>query len=146
MSNTNIHIRRATVAEVVELSDRIPELVNPHRAEAYEGRLFGVPHLILVAEIDGLPAAFKVGYERDGYFYSWMGGVLPAYRRRGLARALAEAQEEWAKKEGYPHLTFKTRNTHRNMLLFAIGRGFQIIELEKRERVEEHRILLRKAL
>ncbi|MEM9836186.1 MAG: GNAT family N-acetyltransferase [Bacteroidota bacterium] len=139
-------IREGSIAEVVSISDQVPELVRPHRASVYEQRLRGVPHLILVADIDLAPAGFKVGYERDGYWYSWMGGVLPNFRRRGVAKALAEAQEAWAKNHGYPHVTFKTRNSHRRMLQFAIGRGFQIIGLEERENVADHRILLRKWL
>ena len=35
-----------------------------------------------------LPIGFKVGYERDGYFYSWMGGVLSDYRKKGVAQNL----------------------------------------------------------
>ena len=105
-----------------------------------------MPHLVLVAYVDDVPAGFKVGYERDGYFYSWMGAILPNYRRLGLARKLAEKQETWAKAKGYPHVTFKTRNRLKPMLLFAIGRGFDIIDIQPKATIDEYRIILRKLL
>ncbi|MEL6142372.1 MAG: GNAT family N-acetyltransferase, partial [Bacteroidota bacterium] len=124
-------IRQASIAEVVALSNQIPELINPYQEEEYAKRLTGLPHLILLAEIEDQPVGFKVGYQREEFWYSWMGGVHPHFRRRGIALALAEEQEKWAQLQGYPHVTFKTLNRHQAMLLFAISRGFQIIQVDK---------------
>ena len=141
-----IHIKKGTIEEVVQLSQQIPEFVNPHGIAEYKRRLSDIPHLILIAYIDNQSVGFKVGYEKDGYFYSWMGGILPAFRRLHLATQLAETQENWAMQQGYPHVTFKTRNYLKPMLLFALRRGFHILAVEERERIEEYRILLRKYL
>ncbi len=143
-----IVLRTGTVAEAVAVSDLVPEFNQPHRATEYHKRLQGVPHLVLVAEAADGPVAFKVGYERDadGTFYSWMGGVAPQYRRLGLAQLLAERQEAWAKAEGYRAIRFKTLNRHQAMLLFAIGRGFHIVEVLPRANSAEHRIVLEKPL
>ncbi len=137
-------IHHGTIKEVVELSDLIPEFHEPHRAAEYEKRLSDVPHLILIAKINEKSAGFKVGYERDGYFYSWMGGVLPQFRAKGVAKTLLIEMENWAKTQNYPHLTFKTSNKMRSMLLFGLRYGFDIIDFEKREPESESRILLRK--
>ncbi|MEM1123443.1 MAG: GNAT family N-acetyltransferase [Bacteroidota bacterium] len=145
MSST-IKIVEASLEEVVDLSKKVPEFQDPHGLEEYQNRLNGVPHLVLVAYVNNEAAGFKVGYERTGYFYSWMGAILPQFRRLGLARKLAEAQETWAKNQGYPHVTFKTRNRLKSMLLFAIGRGFDIIEVQPKAKIEEYRIVLRKRL
>lgn len=139
-------IRTGSIAEAVAVSQQLPEFIDPYPSAAYHSRFVGVKHLVLIVEVDGQIAGFKVGYERAGYWYSWLGGVLPAFRRRGLALALAEAQEKWVQQQGYPHVTFKTLNRHRNMLLFAIGRGFQIIGYEERADIAESRIWLRKWL
>ena len=141
-----IKIEKGKLETVVAISQQIPEFHNPHSLAIYQQRLNKVPHIVLVAYVDDVPAGFKVGYERDGYFYSWMGAVLPAYRRLGLARKLAEQQEDWAKQEGYPHVTFKTRNRLKPMLLFSIGRGFDIIDIQPKATIEEYRIILRKLL
>lgn len=148
MKNTqpDIQIKQGDIQTVLQVSGQIPEFIDPHGVEEYQKRLSDVPALILIAWVNSIPAAFKVGYERDDYFYSWMGGVLPQYRKMQLATRLAEAQETWAKEQGYPHVTFKTRNRLKPMLIFALQRGFNIIGFEKKEQVGEHRIILRKKL
>lgn len=139
-------IVEGSITEAVAISRQIPNFHNPPDEIAYEKRLRDVPHLVLIAYDGDQPLGFKVGYERDGYFYSWMGGVLPAHRRKGVAKALADAQEDWAKKHNYFSITFKTRNQHKAMLLFAIGNGFDIIGFEEKEDVSTNRIWLRKTL
>jgi len=139
-------IKKGTMETVVSLSKQIPEFSEPHGIEEYEKRLKTTNNLILVAFADSEPVGFKVGYEREGNFYSWMGGVLPKYRGKGIAQRLADDQEAWAKQQNYPHVTFKTRNHHQAMLLFALKNGFQIIDFEKRKDISENRILLRKFL
>lgn len=141
-----IKIQEDSLETVVAISKEIPEFHNPHELVTYQERLKNVPSITLVAYVDGVPAGFKVGYERDGYFYSWMGAILPAYRRLGIARQLAEQQEAWAKEKGYPHVTFKTRNRLKPMLLFALSRGFDIIEIQPKATIAEYRIILRKKL
>ncbi len=141
-----LQIKEDKVETVVHLSQQIPEFNGPPNAAEYNRRLTGLPHSILVAYLDEQPAAFKVGYERDGSFYSWMGAVLPAYRQKGLAKALADAQEAWAKNAGYSSITFKTRNQHKGMLIFALKNGFNIIGFKEKEILAHHRILLRKQL
>ncbi len=142
-------IRQGTIEEVVNLIDQFPEFDQPHPASEYKKRFVGgIPHLILIACIEDKPVACKVGYQRevDGSFYSWMGGVHPEYRRLGLARQLAEAQEVWAQSKGYRLIRFKTRNRHQKMLLFAIGRGFRICGYEPLPDPGESRIWLEKVL
>ncbi|RMF01235.1 MAG: GNAT family N-acetyltransferase [Bacteroidetes bacterium] len=142
----SIHIKSADIATAVALSHHIPEFIDPPQACEYERRLKGHPHLILVAYADDKAVGFKVGYERDGSFYSWLGGVLPSYRRRSIALKLAEAQERWARQQGYKSVTFKTRNQHKNMLLFALKRNFDIIGFKEKGDVKTNRIILRKVL
>lgn len=141
-------IREGSIEEVVELSRRLPEFHEPYGVEEYVKRLSQTNHLILVAEEDNKAAAFKIGYERerDGSFYSWVGGVLPTFRRKGFALQLAEAQEAWALEQGYHQIKFKTRNRHKAMLHFALGRDFYITGLELYPDPMETRIWLARDL
>lgn len=141
-----IHIREGSIREAVAVSRQIPELTDPPGEEIYQARLSGVRHLILVAEVDGVVAGFKAGYERDGVFYSWMGGVKPAFRFSGLAKKLAMRQEEWAREHHYNSIVFKTRNHHKGMLIFALKNGFDIIGFQEKPFVSDHRVMLRKVL
>ncbi|TXF91362.1 GNAT family N-acetyltransferase [Neolewinella aurantiaca] len=144
-----IQIREASVQEVISVADMIPELGATPREEVYHEKMGDSPRLLLVAEVDGIPAGFKVGYERDGYWYSWLGGVLPDHRRSGIARRLADRQDEWARNRGYTHVTFKTINRLRGMLKFGIDRGFNIIKVEQEQSEPgeiNYRIWLRRKL
>jgi predicted GNAT superfamily acetyltransferase len=143
-----IEIRIGSIDEAVTISTQIPEFINPHQAVEYNKRIKGKKHLILIAYYRNEPMGFKVGYDKegDGSFYSWMGGILPAYRQQQVASELARIQEEWAKENGFTSIRFKTHNRHKTMLLFALKNDFQIMAVEPRETIEEYRIILEKHL
>lgn len=142
------HIREGNIIQVVKISNQIPEFNQPHQTKEYEKRLGSTKHLILVAFDGEKPVGFKVGYqkENDGSFYSWMGGILPNYRKQGLARLLADHQEVWAKDQGYVKIKMKTRNRLKPMLFFALNNGFKITAVKPGPDIEENRILLEKWL
>jgi len=85
----------------------------------------GVP--VLIAEADSQPVGFKLGYPaEDGSLYSWLGGVLPAHRKTGLAQRLLETQEAWAGAHGFAAVTVKSMNRYLVMLRLLIHNGYQI--------------------
>jgi len=139
-------IHPADMATAVAVSRRIPEFIDPPGLAEYKRRLLQMPHLILVAYSDDKPVGFNVGYERDGEFYAWLGGVQPSYRRRNIALKLAQTQEDWARQQRYKTVTFKTRNAHTNMLLFALRRELHIVGFKEKGDILTNRILLRKVL
>lgn len=130
----------------MSVKNRIPEFEDPYARSEYDKRLNSAKHLILIACDNHFDVGFKVGYEKDGHLYSWLGGVIPKYRKKKIASLLAKYQENWAIKKGYPYITMKTWNARKEMLLFAIKNGFYITAVEPREKFEEHRIWLRKDL
>lgn len=145
----SFQIKKGSIADAVAVSNKVPELKNPHPQATYEKRMLGKKHLILIAYVGEKKVGFKVGYDKfqDGKnFYTWMGGVLPDFRKQGIAESLAQQQEAWIKKEGYENVILKTRNQHQGMLIFAIKNNFKIIEIEPREDIEQYRILLKKRL
>lgn len=145
---TEIKIRKGTIREVVELSQKVTEFYQPYSEKTYEERLSGTQYLILIAEVGGKPVGFKVGYQRYSHdvFYSWMGGVLNEYRRKGIATKLANEQEAWAKNQGFTKVVFKTRNKLTKMIHFGINRGFMIVDLIKKGKLEDYRIVMEKML
>lgn len=86
--------------------------------------------LLVILAIDNEEVAgFKLGYEHpDGVFYSWLGGVHPAYQRRGIAAACMQLQHDWCRAQGYTRVRTYGRNEKRAMLLVNIKAGFDIIE------------------
>ena len=141
-----IQIKKGEVEEAFRLSQKMPEFEHSYPLEEYYKRLGQHKHLVLIARIADENVGFKVGYERQGAFYSWMGGVLPAYRQCGVAKALAGVQEEWARDEGFKKVFFKTWNRHKAMLIFSLKNGFDIVKVEPREKIEDFRIILEKQL
>ena len=110
-------------------------------------RLREKPGLLLnLASAAGQVVGYKVGYRRYGdVFYSWLGGVAPAYRRRGIARQLLKEQHQWCKDTGYRWIVAENRNDLRRMLLLNIQEGFNVIGTYLSERSETI-ITLRKSL
>jgi GNAT superfamily N-acetyltransferase len=78
---------------------------------------------------DGSTAVgFKLGYERTSdEFYSWLGGVHPDFRRRGIARRLLNLQHEWCRKSGYRRVSTETLNDNHAMLLLNLASGFVVV-------------------
>ncbi|AHM61285.1 GCN5-related N-acetyltransferase [Flammeovirgaceae bacterium 311] len=144
----NFSVKKGTAEEAALFLSTIPEFASdPYPPEKYKVRLHQKPHLVLLAVANGETAGCKVGFALDEHcFYSWMGGVHPKWRRQGIAELMAEQQEAWARNQGYTTVRFKTRNSCRAMLQFALMRGFNITAVEPRPLVSENRIWLEKAL
>ena len=89
----SITIREATVDEIIAVLEGIEEFDPVYsRSEVFE-QLRGRRYLALVAVEEDRLLGFKLGYsESSNQFYSWLGGVLPHARRRGIARLLLQQQ------------------------------------------------------
>ncbi len=142
-----IIIKTEELQTAVDLSIQIPEFDDPYPIEVYSDRL-KTDRLILTAYVNNEIAGFKVGYDRfqDDSFYSWMGGVLPEYRKQGVAEKLADHQEKWAKELGYKAIKLKTRKKNKAMIAFSLKRGFDITEEIPKIPEGETRIWMEKIL
>jgi len=145
-----MEIKEVSLADIMTVHESIPEFMEhfPYTLETFDERTAGKKTLCIIGYLDGKPAGYIVGYEKenDGSFYCWMAGVIPDYRRNGVLSALMKYQSDWAKKQGYKVLKIKTRNNRREMLSFLVKQGFHFMEVEKYEKKEDHRILLEKEL
>ena len=84
--------------------------------------------LMLMARIDDNPVGFFMGFElKPTVFFAWFYGVIPEYRRQGIASQLVEAVHAWAKQNDYESLRFECHNQHRPMLHMAIALGYDIV-------------------
>lgn len=139
-----IIIREGKINEIFEVHCRIPEFDDRYGLDEFKKRLEGKKKLILLAESNGKLLGYKAGYCEKHYFYSWMGGVIPEYRKQDIATMLAHKQEDWVKKQGLDTIRFKTLNKFKKMLLFSISNGFRIIGTVPYEGEEGFKILLEK--
>ncbi|MDN2710270.1 GNAT family N-acetyltransferase [Janthinobacterium sp. SUN118] len=139
-------IRPGTIEEAWQVLRAIPEFEQPRTVAQLRQRL-PADALILIAEEDTGPAGCKLAYRADdGSLYSWLGGVLPAHRKTGLAQRLLEYQEAWAGAHGYPAVTVKSMNRYPAMLRLLIRNGYRICAVEDFGDVARERIHLIKPL
>ncbi len=103
-----------------------------HNEETFDQRLSekAMPCTILCYKESEL-IGFKLGYQLDpNTFYSWMGGVKPAFRERGIAKKLADMQLQWAKARGFIKIRTKSKNQFKPMMIFNLKQGFDIVGTE----------------
>jgi len=131
----------------LDILKQIPEFSEAFSSKEFTKRLQN-DGLILIAYENGRLTGCKIGYNRHGnkIFYSWLGGVLPEFRRMQIAKALLEKMEEIAQKRGYEFLQFKTRNKFTSMIILGLKNGFQIVDFIPNENEVESRIILQKKL
>lgn len=71
---------------------------------------------------------YKIGHLRkEGHYYSWIGGVDPAWRGQGIASRLMRDQHAWCQEQGYKTIRTHISNQWRNMLILNLRHGFDII-------------------
>src|SRR5579871_1356472 len=79
-----------------------------HDVEFFRRRFLGRHNVLqLVASLDEQPVGFFTGFElKPGVFFCWLFGVLPDYRRQGIASQLMNAAHSWAAQQGYETVRF----------------------------------------
>jgi ribosomal protein S18 acetylase RimI-like enzyme len=120
-------------------ADEIARGDRPMLLEALHGRIEHAA--ILVAELS--PAGERAGYvfatTRHDYFtraahaHVEVIAVTPEAERRGVARALMDAIEQWAKRRGYRHVTLNVfdRNARAKALYDSLGYQAETIHFRK---------------
>ena len=101
----------------------------------------GSKNLCLAYIVKGEITGFKIGYEKSNIeFYSWIGAVLPEFRRKGIAGKLLKYQESWAEKEGYKAISVKSMNRYPAMLTMLVNSNYKICDLTKASSELDHKI------
>ena len=97
--------------------------------ESFRRRYLGRYNVLqLVARVKDKPAGFFLGFElKPTVFFCWFYGVIPEFRRQGIASQLMDAVHSWAKQNDYESIRFECHNKHRPMLHLAIALGYDIV-------------------
>lgn len=100
----------------------------------------------IIAFNNNTPVGFKIGYHyNETTFYSWVGGVMPLYRKHGVATQLALQQENRVKDKGYIKIRTKSMNRFKPMLILNIKNGFDIVNVYTNEK-KQTKIVFEKKL
>lgn len=135
-------MERAELSTIADLNRRIFEeerIINTFDRHAL---------MMLLAEAEGQPIGFKIGYARSGgLYYSAKGGVLPAYRRYGVARLLLQEMTERAAGAGYERFAFDTfPNRHPGMTGLGLSEGFEVVKADFNATYQDYRLRFEKSL
>jgi len=133
------------LSKLIALENQIFE--KPMTAEDFIAESRGKKGLQILIARDGEElCGYKLGFEYySDIFFSMTGGVVPGYRRKGVATALMERQHHLAREAGYFYVRTHTKNKYRDMLLLNIKSGFQITGVYKSLKEAHQGIVLEKA-
>jgi GNAT superfamily N-acetyltransferase len=111
---------------IVELYNQI---YRPARdLESFRRRFLGRYNVLnMIARIKDRPVGFFLGFElKPTTFFAWFYGVLPDYRRQGIATQLMEAVHDWARESSYESVRLECHNSARPMLHLSLALGYTI--------------------
>src|SRR5262249_19061808 len=132
------------LAVIVQLYNQI---FRPHRDEEhFQRRYLGRHNVVqMIARLGNQPVGFALGFElKPRVFFWWFLGVLPNFRRQGIASQLMEAVHSWAKQNDYDAVRFECHNQHRAMLHLALSQDYDIVGLRWDPDRGDNLILLQK--
>ena len=139
--------------EMVEIQmDALPRIKVMNRTIFREERIINTFErddlLMIEARLEGQPVGFKIGYRENRHtFYSAKGGVLPAYRRKGIAVVMLHEMMGMAAEKGYRRFAFDTfPNLHPGMTILALEQGFQLVKSDFNSLYKEYRLRFEKKL
>lgn len=125
-------IKKGNTHEVSSLIDDIPEFEVKMSASNIDARIAGKDSLIMVAHNDDNEnQGFLIGHSIDSdIYYNWLIGVLPRFRREGVATLLMNNFKQHAVNFGHRKLQVKTLNRHRQMLHLLIALDYEVVKFD----------------
>lgn len=126
----NAHIDIVGPQEIPLIADLYKHVYRPAReADFFRRRFLGRYNpLMMIASLDERPVGFYVGFElKPTVYFSWLIGVLPDFRRSGVASQMLDAAHAWVEQHGYTSIRFECQNQHRPMLHMAIAGGYDVV-------------------
>jgi len=103
--------------------------------------------LRMIARIQDRPVGFFLGFElKPTTFFAWFYGVLPDFRRQGIASQLMDAVHEWAKDHEYESIRLECHNAARAMLHLSIEMNYTIAGIRWEAERADNLVIFEKSL
>lgn len=135
--------------EIPLITELYGQIYRPAKdAQFFHRRFLGRYNgLRLIAALDDLPVGFFLGFElKPSVYFSWLYGVLPEFRRKGIASQLMDAVHAWATEHDYASIRFECQNGHRPMLHLAIAREYNLVGIRWDPDLESNLVIFEKEL
>src|SRR5207245_3773896 len=117
------------------------QIFRPARdVDSFKRRFRGRYNVLeLIARLQDRPVGFFLGFElKPTAYFAWFYGVLPEFRRQGIASQLMDAVHAWAKQNDYESIRFECHNQHRPMLHLAIACEYDVVGIRRDPDRREH--------
>jgi len=143
------------VIDVVEMEelplivDLYNQIFRPGRDfDAFRRRYLGRYNILqMVARVKDRPVGFFLGFElKPTTFFAWFYGVLPDFRRQGVASQLMDAAHDWARQHEYETIRVECNNAHRPLLHLSIALGYDIVGIRYDHERGDNLIIFEKSL
>lgn len=139
-------IKIAEIEDIYNTYLKLPEFSAQLSMEKLKGKLTSKYLCLAYFDQDKI-VGFKLGYELDRVqFYSWIGGVDPDHRNKGIAKKLLDFQENWAKENGYNSILVKSTNRFIPMVKMLLSNGYLISDISKENLLQDNKIHFIKVL
>jgi len=128
MANAKIEV--VGPGELGLISSLYNDVFTPPTEEAFFARRFrGRMNVsMLVAIVERQHVGFIIGFElMPSTYFCWLCGVVPDFRRAGIATQLMQGQQAWARDHDYALMRFECQNQHRPMMHAAITEGYDLV-------------------
>jgi ribosomal protein S18 acetylase RimI-like enzyme len=141
-----IRIAECSIPEAEPINDAIPEFDKGYLQKFFLEKYNERKHLIVKALWEQKAAGYLVAYDRfeDNSIYCWCLGVLPEFRKKGIARQLMQHLENWAKRNGFSKIRVKTENRFREALVQYIKSGYYVTAVALNKKIEKNEVWLEK--
>ncbi len=123
-------IEIAGTEDLPVIVDLYNQIFRPSRDIAsFRRRYLGRYNILqMLACVKDKPVGFFLGFElKPTTFFAWFYGVLPDFRRQGIASQLMEAAHSWAVQHEYEMIRVECHNSHRPLLHLSIALGYDIV-------------------
>ncbi len=116
--------------------------------ESFRRRFRGRYNILrMIARIQDRPVGFFLGFElKPATFFAWFYGVLPDFRRQGIASQLMDAVHEWAKDHEYESIRLECHNSARAMMHLAIEMNYTIAGIRWEPERADNLVIFEKTL
>jgi GNAT superfamily N-acetyltransferase len=125
------------------------QIFRPARdIDSFRRRYLGRYNVLqLLATVREKPVGFFLGFElKPDTYFAWFYGVLPDFRRHGVATQLMEAAHDWARQHGYDVMRVECHNHHRPLLHLSIELGYDIVGIRWDAGRGDNLVIFEKAL
>jgi ribosomal protein S18 acetylase RimI-like enzyme len=136
------------LAQVLRINETIPERDIHFSREYFEEFLIGKESIIVIGYDSEKPVGFIIGFINNNKqsFNTWVSGVNPEHRGKGVLRSMNQLCEEIVKLKGLNKIISDVALRRTDMIMAKIKLGYKVIGFQAGEDLPNSRLFFEKVL